>query len=1092
MGLVAWFPLASNVTNKGSDSSYAITISGATYAFYGKVAYHQLKLSNKQMFFNNPFAGCDEWTLAFWYEAHTPAIWSDIFTFSNSYGRIEFSADNGGRLHWYQNDATYGDLLTSGTELASGLSDNTWYHITLTYKNGTTTFYLDGVEKVKQTGKSNYNIYCEKIYFGSRIGGSYANIGLSDIRCYDYALSAKEVKNLKKCLLLHYNFENLYKPLDFIETTGTQYIRTGIIGPAIWEYDIQYTNTTARQLMGHGGNGGEYWGTTDGVYGMASWSKGSIAVGNRDIFRVENISSGRKIYVNGVYSHSEGYDTRCESNEAQLFGIGGSNHLNYCKLWGCKVWQNNVLVRDFIPCLRNFDGKVGLYDKINGTFYVNAGIGEFFYEGCFSPVNPNNASISKNTVTFSKSSDGWGNSGITGKSSFKKGFVSATIGQTTSYIMIGLAPTNTSFNYTQGYFVYPRADGTVDIYELGTMVANYGAYNANDRFEVIYDGYNLRYYKNGTLLRERTVGQTIGAGTSLYMNITNYSASSGSVKDVCYGSLDMIEDLSGLGYYARLQNSSAFSLTPDTKVGEVALRNVSGDSNARINTTLRPDIIFSGTICFWYKKDNSAFNYNSGHFLAATQHSSGNYFGATQNGQPFCSDDCSYGTFYLDGVAGANSTVNDTNWHFYAYTGVNVSAWDTFSMHAHGDNSWLYRGNIADFKVYNTSLSATEIKELYETRMIIDNDGNIYCEKLVKNKSNCEFPNEKGVVKASDFMTNNVATIDCEYDLLEYIESTGTQYIDTGVKQTNKGCVDCKFHNVTTSSNYWFGSRQDSASMLYNGFYNNAALEYNWATISYTASSFVEMKQKLEGNDIIISINGVQTQVATGSADNNNIFIFACNNASVRYYAGKLRLYYFKMYDYGKLVRDYIPVRRKSDGVLGLLDKVNDVFYTNKGSGTFNAGPNLGTCYLVGGANIYEGMGAGGHPLVSKKVNKQTWHTIFEGNRKISFTQYDNANLAIQSPVEFVSLNYPTRISVSIDWDYNSVGNTDSTDSYSGIIPTQAFVAQYWSPASIQFTALKKYGVNGQYVSHFDCKRVGEGTPIWAGSVTFHKIEQFY
>jgi hypothetical protein len=40
-------------------------------------------------------------------------------------------------------------------------------------------------------------------------------------------------------------------------------------------------------------------------------------------------------------------------------------------------------------------------------------------------------------------------------------------------------------------------------------------------------------------------------------------------------------------------------------------------------------------------------------------------------------------------------------------------------------------------------------------------------------------------------------------------------------------------------------------------------------------------------------------------------------------------------------VRDFIPVYRKSDSVVGMYDSVNDVFYTNKWSGSFTKWPDL-------------------------------------------------------------------------------------------------------------------------------------------------------
>ena len=65
-------------------------------------------------------------------------------------------------------------------------------------------------------------------------------------------------------------------------------------------------------------------------------------------------------------------------------------------------------------------------------------------------------------------------------------------------------------------------------------------------------------------------------------------------------------------------------------------------------------------------------------------------------------------------------------------------------------------------------------------------------------------------------------------------------------------------------------------------------------------------------------------------------------------------MYYAKIYDNtDTLVRDFVPVRRNSDGVLGMCDMVTGNFFTNSGTGEFVAGPaicdagywdNNGTC----------------------------------------------------------------------------------------------------------------------------------------------------
>ena len=47
------------------------------------------------------------------------------------------------------------------------------------------------------------------------------------------------------------------------------------------------------------------------------------------------------------------------------------------QVYGCKIYDNEQLIRNYIPCYRKSDDIAGLYDLVNGVFYTNAGAGEF-------------------------------------------------------------------------------------------------------------------------------------------------------------------------------------------------------------------------------------------------------------------------------------------------------------------------------------------------------------------------------------------------------------------------------------------------------------------------------------------------------------------------------------------------------------------------------------------------------------------------------------------------------------------------------------------------------------------------------------------
>lgn len=58
------------------------------------------------------------------------------------------------------------------------------------------------------------------------------------------------------------------------------------------------------------------------------------------------------------------------------------------RLYRCKIGKNNGgWVRDLVPCIRNSDNKVGLYDLVNNVFYTNSGSGDDFV---YNPLPNNN------------------------------------------------------------------------------------------------------------------------------------------------------------------------------------------------------------------------------------------------------------------------------------------------------------------------------------------------------------------------------------------------------------------------------------------------------------------------------------------------------------------------------------------------------------------------------------------------------------------------------------------------------------------------------------------------------------------------------
>lgn len=124
--------------------------------------------------------------------------------------------------------------------------------------------------------------------------------------------------------------------------------------------------------------------------------------------------------------------------------------------------------------------------------------------------------------------------GVYSRQSYIGGAIAQSrIEQTNHSVMVGLTDDPTaSANYANiDYAIYAQNNGALLVYESGTPVNIGGpAYVAGDLLSVVYDGFNVRYYQNTTLLR--TVATTPGRRFHLQVS---HGTGGGSVSDLFFG-----------------------------------------------------------------------------------------------------------------------------------------------------------------------------------------------------------------------------------------------------------------------------------------------------------------------------------------------------------------------------------------------------------------------------------------------------------------------------------------------------------------------------------------------------------------------------
>lgn len=184
------------------------------------------------------------------------------------------------------------------------------------------------------------------------------------------------------------------------------------------------------------------------------------------------------------------------------------------------------------------------------------------------------------------------------------------------------------------------------------------------------------------------------------------------------------------------------------------------------------------------------------------------------------------------------------------------------------------------------------------------------------------------------------------YTQLEYIESSGKQWINTGFnpKSTTRIKVSAKFLGGATTSAL-FGARgtasgTDPKSFTFLVVSQKPRSDYfgSSKTGAHTVST---SRVEIDWNKNVCSIDSdTITHTATSAVSNQALYIFAVNTAGSATLPASMQLYSCAIYDNGTLVRDFVSCKNAS-GAVGLYDTVEGQFYANDGTGTFTAGPEI-------------------------------------------------------------------------------------------------------------------------------------------------------
>ena len=191
---------------------------------------------------------------------------------------------------------------------------------------------------------------------------------------------------------------------------------------------------------------------------------------------------------------------------------------------------------------------------------------------------------------------------------------------------------------------------------------------------------------------------------------------------------------------------------------------------------------------------------------------------------------------------------------------------------------------------------------------------------------------------------------------VEYLKSTGTQWIDTGFVPTNTTgvLIECTVPTDNSKDNIVVGTRQNSGNTRY-------WIDFDWSTNDTFYFGFGSIGpenryyslRQYEGELVQVGMNYQNGRICTVNGEKfsnlpisgslptitKSIYCFRANFTNPYEYSGKI--FSLKITDVLALVRDYIPVRVGTVGYL--YDRVSGQLFGNQGTGDFIIGPDKTT-----------------------------------------------------------------------------------------------------------------------------------------------------
>lgn len=364
-----------------------------------------------------------------------------------------------------------------------------------------------------------------------------------------------------------------------------------------------------------------------------------------------------------------------------------------------------------------------------------------------------------------------------------------------------------------------------------------------------------------------------------------------------------ISDCSGYGYDGIITGS--LSVLDNSPRYNKCTNFITLNDSIELPSTITP-LLTTCSVSFWILIDGMGSSgwlpfggQTDAYYFMATRYGTGNFYHANIGSLTK--------TIYRDGVV-ATAPLNDGKWHHYVITGIDLHTWTKLYLNNYEDGSyWNFRGKVSDLRIYDTILSESDIRELYNTSAFIDNHSNLECYALVEDTTVPEVK-KTGVVNTETFIERGA----------DYLYLPAGAYVDTGLYIPASTATKCEAVLRYAPG----GSGRDLMGYSASGAgYFGAKADGTWelpAQVTYTDAD-------------ITKLNKIVYEYAGASNTSGNWQIGRLGTGTSTYYSVRNKyIYRVKLWKAGVLERDLYPA--SVGGQVGLIDILHYVFYPVQGT----------------------------------------------------------------------------------------------------------------------------------------------------------------